>query len=107
MLEIKETTLTAPTPEGESKGWRGLALGFCLALDQSQEGVRDKDTCGTVQTVLGIPSLTPQAVKRGDNSVGVQGPSSQMPPSPSYLKQSWLSLRNVTITVENQNKKAM
>lgn len=67
-------------------------------------GTRTHCPCERIQTVLRTPPLTQQG---GDNSTGLQGPSPQMPPSPSYLKQSRLSLRNVTITVENQNKKAM
>lgn len=108
-LELKEITLLPLQEEGAGDGPWDSAW-HLPSLYSHRKGARDEDTLLIWENpnFLGIPPLTQQAVKQGgDNSIGLQGPSPQMPPSPSYLKQSWLSLRNVTITVENQNKKAM
>lgn len=78
-------------------------------LPQRVPGTGPQSSCGSTHTAhpSAQRAAIARAVKQGDdNARGLPDLSPQMPPPPSYLQRSQLSLRNVTIAVENQNKKA-
>lgn len=103
-----------PSPRKKQQGREGINLGLlpCTFLGQSHRRILGTVTQehpiaqGLVHWHCKQAGIS-QAVRQGGNARGLHGPSPWMPPPPPYLEHSWLNLRNVTITVENQNKKAM